>query len=146
MTYLTRISACFVLLAAVTLGSGFASAQQADAAVTEKVLGHHLAAFGAGDVADIMSDYTTDSVLITPGGALRGLDQIRPLFEGLVAEFGKPGASFTLGTQIIEGDIAYIVWSAETADNVYEVATDTFVVRDGKIHRQTFAGKITPKK
>ncbi|NNE84853.1 MAG: nuclear transport factor 2 family protein [Alphaproteobacteria bacterium] len=114
--------------------------------MTEKVLGHHLAAFGAGDVADIMSDYTSDSVLITPGGALRGLDQIRPLFEGLVAEFGKPGASFTMGTQIIEGDIAYIVWSAETADNVYEVATDTFVVRDGKIHRQTFAGKITSKK
>jgi hypothetical protein len=27
----------------------------------------------------------------------------------------------------------------------YEFGTDTFVVRDGKILVQTFAGKITPK-
>ena len=47
--------------------------------------------------------------------------------------------------QIVEGETAYIVWSAETADNVYELATDTFVVRDGKIITQTFAGKLVPK-
>ena len=34
---------------------------------------------------------------------------------------------------------------AETADNVYELATDTFVVRDGKIVTQTFVGKLVPK-
>jgi hypothetical protein len=28
---------------------------------------------------------------------------------------------------------------------VYEMATDTFVVRDGKIVAQSFTGKITPK-
>jgi len=28
---------------------------------------------------------------------------------------------------------------------VYEIATDTFVVRDGKITAQSFTGKITPK-
>jgi len=28
---------------------------------------------------------------------------------------------------------------------VYELATDTFVVRDGKITAQSFAGKIMPK-
>jgi hypothetical protein len=33
----------------------------------------------------------------------------------------------------------------ETTDNVYEIATDTFVVRDGKIVAQSFAGKITLK-
>jgi hypothetical protein len=48
--------------------------------------------------------------------------------------------------QSVEGDYAYIVWTAETANNVYEVATDTFVVRDGKIVVQSFAGKITPKR
>jgi hypothetical protein len=47
--------------------------------------------------------------------------------------------------QSIEGDYAYILWAAETADNVYEMATDTFVVRDGKIVAQSFTGKITPK-
>jgi hypothetical protein len=43
------------------------------------------------------------------------------------------------------GDTAYIVWKAETADNRFELGTDTFIVRDGKIVTQTFAGKISPK-
>jgi hypothetical protein len=57
----------------------------------------------------------------------------------------KPGATFSMKQQSIEGDYAYILWTAETADNVYEMATDTFVVRDGKIVAQSFTGKITSK-
>ena len=47
--------------------------------------------------------------------------------------------------QDIDGDTAYIVWKAETADNRYDLGTDTFVVKDGKIATQTFAGKVSPK-
>jgi hypothetical protein len=46
----------------------------------------------------------------------------------------------------VEGDYAYILWSAEKADNSYEAATDTFVVQNGKIVAQSFAAKITPKR
>jgi hypothetical protein len=46
----------------------------------------------------------------------------------------------------IDGDYAYIVWTAETADNSYEFATDTFVVRNEKIVAQSFAAKIKPKR
>ena len=74
-----------------------------------------------------------------------GADEIRPLFQAMIAEFGKPGATFSMKQQSIEGDYAYILWTAETADNVYEMATDTFVVQDGKIVAQSFTGKITPK-
>jgi hypothetical protein len=83
--------------------------------------------------------------MFTAGGPLKGADAIRPLFQAMVAEFGKPGATFTMKQQFVEGDYAYILWSAETADNVYELGTDTFVVRDGKIMAQSFTGKITPK-
>lgn len=145
MNFVKAIFASFVLIAALALNAGPSTAQMADAAMTEKVLGQHLTAFGAGDIPAIMADYSSDAILVTPGGTLRGHDQIRPLFEGLVAEFSKPGASFEMMQQIVEGDLAYIVWKAETADNVYEVGTDTFIVHDGKIVQQTFAGKITPK-
>jgi hypothetical protein len=47
--------------------------------------------------------------------------------------------------QHAEGDYAYILWNAETADNTYEAATDTFIVRNGKIVAQSFAAKISPK-
>ena len=63
----------------------------------------------------------------------------------LLAEFAKPGMSFEMSRQDIDGDTAYIVWKAETADNRYEFGTDTFLVKDGKIVTQTFAGKISPK-
>jgi ketosteroid isomerase-like protein len=115
-------------------------------ASTDGILAHHLQAFSAGDVAGILADYTERSVLITAdGSALRGPAQMRPLFEAFVAEFAKPGASFSLGQRVVEGDVAYITWTAETADNVYEFGTDTFVIRDGKIATQTFAAKVTPK-
>ena len=49
-------------------------------------------------------------------------------------------------TAIFEGDYAYLIWSGETVDNNYEFATDTFVVRNGKIVMQSFAAKVTPKR
>jgi ketosteroid isomerase-like protein len=112
---------------------------------TKDVLDHHLKSFSEGDLKGILSDYAPGAVMFTPDGPLRGPDEMRPLFQALIAEFGKPGAAFTLKRQSIDGDYAYILWTAETADNVYEVATDTFVVRNGKITAQSFTGKITPK-
>jgi hypothetical protein len=114
-------------------------------ASTKDVIDHHLKCFGEGDLKGILSDYAPDAVLFTSDGPLRGVDAIKPLFEAMVAEFAKPGATFSMKQQFVEGDYAYILWTAETADNVYEVGTDTFVVRDDKIVAQSFTGKITPK-
>jgi ketosteroid isomerase-like protein len=114
-------------------------------ASTKHVIDHHLKCFGEGDLKGILSDYAPDAVLFTPDGSLRGADAIKPLFEAMVAEFGKPGATFSMKQQLVEGDYAYILWTAETADNVYEVGTDTFVVRDDKIVAQSFTGKVTSK-
>ena len=98
---------------------------------TKDVVDHHLKSFGERDLNAILSDYATDAVLFTPEGLLRGLDAIRSLFQTMLAEFGKPGAVFTLKQQFVLGDYAYIVWTAETADNAYELGTDTFVGADG---------------
>jgi ketosteroid isomerase-like protein len=114
-------------------------------ASTKEVLDNHLKCFGEGDLKGILSDYAPGAVLFTSAGPLGGADAMRPLFQALIAEFGKPGAAFRMKQQSVEGDYAYILWTAETADNVYEVGTDTFVVRDGKIVAQSYTGKITPK-
>lgn len=112
---------------------------------TKDVLDNHLASFGRGDLDGILADYAPGAILFTPGGPLVGVDAIRPLFVGLLAEFAKPGASFDLRHQSIEGDYAYILWSAETAENRYELATDTFVIEGGRIVAQSFAATIVPK-
>jgi ketosteroid isomerase-like protein len=114
-------------------------------AAARDVLQNHLEAFGQGDVNRILSDYAPDAVLFTSDGTFKGADAIRALFERLIKEFGKPGATFNMQRQVVEGDYAYILWTAETADNVYELATDTFVIRNGKIVAQSFTTKINPK-
>jgi ketosteroid isomerase-like protein len=112
---------------------------------TKDVINHHLKAFADGDLKGVLSDYAPGIVFFTQNGPLKGVEAVRPLFQALIAGFGKPGATFTMKQQLFEGDHGYIWWTGETADNVYELGTDTFVVRDGKIVAQSFTGKITPK-
>ena len=113
---------------------------------TSDVLDRHLKAFAAYDVDGVVADYSSDAVLFLTSGPLKGPAAIKPFFAAIVAEFSKPGSSFTMQLRSIEGDHAYILWTAETADNSYEFATDTFVVRNGKILAQSFAAKIEPKR
>jgi hypothetical protein len=119
------------------------AANQTDS--TRNVIENHIRSFHSGSIDAVLSDFSPEAVLFTPSGILRGKSEIKALFQALLEEFGKPGSSETLQTAIFDEEYAYLVWSAETADNYYELATDTFVVRDGKIVAQSFAAKITPK-
>jgi ketosteroid isomerase-like protein len=116
------------------------------ASTTEDVLRHHLSCFRKSDLSGLMEDYDSQAKFFTPNGILRGSTAIREFFSTLLGEFGKPGLSFEILREDIEGDTFYLVWKADTADNRYEFATDTFVLQNGKIVTQTFAGKIVPKR
>lgn len=112
---------------------------------TKQILENHLGRFMAGDLAGVLSDYAPDAIFFTPEGTLKGAEAIRPMFRALIDEFAKPGSSFNLRQMSVEGEHAYILWSAETADHVYELATDTFVVRGGRIVAQSYTPKLTAK-
>lgn len=112
---------------------------------TRQVLDHHLHALGSGQVDEILKDYGEDSVLVTADGALKGRDEIRAAFEGFVAGLFKPGTyEFTMDALHIEGEVAYIVWHAKCTGLNVAFASDTLIVRDGKIAMQTFAAKMEP--
>jgi len=103
---------------------------------TEATLIRHFQAF-TKDLDALMADYTPDSVLFTPNGTLRGLEPIRGFFSEVLRT--SPADLFRVLTPIrqeIDGDVAYILWKAEP---YIPLATDTFVIRDGKIVAQTFA-------
>jgi ketosteroid isomerase-like protein len=112
---------------------------------TATLLNNHLTCFGARDLNGVLADYTSDSVFFTADGPLIGVKAIRPFFERLMAEFAHPGARFELTHQSVNGDHAYIVWNADTPDNRYELGTDTFVIKNGKIAIQSVAMKVTTK-
>ena len=112
---------------------------------TAEILDHHEKCFASRDLDGLLGDYSADAVFFGPEGALRGPDAIRPVFERLFAEFSKPGVSFARKQQLIEGEYAHTVWSAETADNSYEIGSDTFVIQNGSIRLQAFTAKVKPK-
>jgi ketosteroid isomerase-like protein len=112
---------------------------------TNDVLDHHLEAIKQGDVNAVLSGYAPDAILFRQDGVFKGIDEIRPVFEAFVGEFRKPGTTSNTKQRLVEGDYAYMFWTAETLDNFYELATDTFIIRSGKIVAQSFTAKITPK-
>jgi hypothetical protein len=102
---------------------------------TEGVLRNHLRAAKIG-VDAVMQDYTDDSVLITHHATYRGLAEIRRFFTALFEEL--PAGFFDqlkMTRQEIVGEVAYILWERKP---ILSQATDTFVVREGKILFQTF--------
>lgn len=113
---------------------------------TQDVLHHHLAAFGAGDVDEMLKDYTDDSILMTADGTIAGLDGLRAAFTGFVGGLFAPGTyELTMDAERVEGDVAFTVWHATCASSDVAIGVDTFLVRDGKIAVQTFAAKIDPR-
>jgi ketosteroid isomerase-like protein len=113
---------------------------------TQTVLDHHLQAFGAGDLEAVLADYTDESVFISPRGAIVGAEALRPAYESLFSGLFEPGTyEFFIDVMTVEGEVAYIAWHATCASADIPFATDTFVVRGGKIAVQTFGAKIDPK-
>jgi ketosteroid isomerase-like protein len=112
---------------------------------TESVFDHHLEAFANQNLDEIMVDYDDDSTVVTNLGVFRGLDEIEGLFSNLFEEFSQDGTTLEVDDTIVEDEFGYLLWHAETPDNVYEFCTDTFYVPAETIEFQTYAGKIEPK-
>jgi major membrane immunogen (membrane-anchored lipoprotein) len=107
---------------------------------TKEVLDHHWKAFQQNDLDGTMADYTEESVLITPDVTYKGLSEIRKNFEKAFAAFPKDSTTMTLDKSIVVKEVAYITWKAKTPAFELSFGTDTFIVQDGKIVRQTYAG------
>jgi hypothetical protein len=65
--------------------------------------------------------------------AITGTECDQAIIQGDDRRTQKHGATFRMKEQFADREYAYILWTAETAGNVYELGIDTFVVREGKI-------------
>lgn len=116
-----------------------------DQAKTKEVLDHHWEAFKGGDLEAVMEDYTEESILITPSETFKGLDEIRGVFIGAFEAYPQSQSSLKLVKSVVEKDVAYIIWEADTPTFSLDMGSDTFFIRNGKIISQTYAGVTTPK-
>src|SRR3954452_10784250 len=101
----------------------------------QEIFQHHAEVLIAGDLEGIVSDYADDAVFISPAGVLRGKDGVREAFTKLLADV--PEAEWEVPTQLFEGDVLFIEWSATAKASRVEDGIDTFVFRDGQIAVQT---------
>lgn len=112
---------------------------------TRKVLEHHWEAFQANDLEGTMTDYTEQSILVTPDKTFTGLDEIRANFVGAFGAFPRDSSTLKLNKSVVTQDIGYIIWEADAPKFNLTFGTDTFIVQDGKIVRQTYAGVASAK-
>jgi uncharacterized protein (TIGR02246 family) len=113
---------------------------------TRAILDHQYEAFSAGRADDVITDFADDAVLIRADAVFEGRDAIHAAYSEMFAGRFKPGTyEFTLDSEQVVGDIAYIVWRANCAAEEVTLGTDTFVVRNNKIVAQTYTAAIKPK-
>jgi hypothetical protein len=91
-----------------------------------------------------MTDYTDQSVLITKEASYKGIGQIKSYFSELITHFPKNQSTFELDKLVISEDLVFIIWHANSATVQVPFATDTIIIKEGKILKQTFAGQINP--
>lgn len=101
----------------------------------QEIFEHHAGALIAGDIEEIVADYTDDAVFITPRGVRRGKDGVRQAFTELLTEL--PEAKWDVPTQTFEGDVLFIEWRAVAAESRALDGIDTFVFTDDGIRAQT---------
>jgi ketosteroid isomerase-like protein len=109
------------------------------------VVGRHVQAFLANDLDALMADFAEDALLCAPEGAFRGHAEIRAFFERVLPAFPAGATTLDVKQQIVDGELFYVVWSSASPVADVPSACDVFVVRDGKLAYQCFAGEVVAK-
>jgi ketosteroid isomerase-like protein len=110
--------------------------------VSRFIVMHHLGSFQDNDLEAVLSDYTNESVLVTQDATYKGPGEMKGFFAALMNHFPKQKSSFVLDKVSVSNDMVYIVWHASTPSLEVSFGTDTFIVKEGKILQQTFAGQM----
>jgi ketosteroid isomerase-like protein len=110
-----------------------------------EVLDHHIRTLNACQVDEVVYDYAPDAIIITQEGVVKGLSAIREFFINSTTNVLPLSSVSKMAAKIVEGEVAFIVWSAESPKFSFLLGTDTFIIRKGEIIEQTFAGLIQEK-
>lgn len=108
----------------------------------DETLQAHFAAIAAGDPDRVVADYADDAVLLTTDGLLRGRDAVHDAFAGI---FGAlPNAVVDAESVLVDGEVAFVTWTAEADGGRLTDGVDTFVFdAQGQIRVQTIRMTIT---
>lgn len=119
--------------------------QELSGRTPRQVLEHHNKYLQSGNLEETLRDYRDDSVIINMGGPVVGIEAIRAFFADSIKNCLPPETVYQTLQCYVHEEMAYITWTAESPFYSVPYGTDTFIIRDGKIVRQTFAGILNKK-
>ncbi len=95
---------------------------------------------------DIARNYAEDVVLLTSLGVFRGHEGVRRSAQALHARL--PCACYQFPTKLVDGEMAFLEWTARCPVAWVDDGADSFLIRDGRIVVQTIhytvCGAIQP--
>lgn len=109
----------------------------------EAILDEHLKLSRSGSEEEFLRSYRQDSFLIMRTGVQRGLEAIRACYRQLNRDL--PNARYTFKIRIVEKDIGFVEWSADSDTNRVLDGADSYVIGDGYIRAQTIYYTLVPK-
>jgi hypothetical protein len=112
---------------------------------SESVFQHHLKSLGNNDLNELIKDYTEESEVWTPDGAIVGLKDISSFFSYAFTLFPKDKTKLEIKKMIAKDYKVYIVWTADSPMVNVSFGTDCFEIKEGKIMWQTTAFQMAQK-
>lgn len=114
-----------------------------DTATPQEVLDRHLKLSRSHSERDFLECYREDSFLVMPDGVRRGLEGIRACYHQLNRDL--PNARYSYKVVIVEQDVGFLEWSADSDAHIVTDGVDSYVIRDRYIRAQTIRYTLVPK-
>ena len=84
---------------------------------------------------DLTRNYAEDVVLLCETGVMKGFDGVRWSANRLKQRF--PNQPYEYLSRFVEGEYAFLKWSAGTRSKDFTIGADSFLIRGGKIVMQS---------
>ncbi|MDX5347443.1 MAG: nuclear transport factor 2 family protein [Hymenobacteraceae bacterium] len=109
-----------------------------------EVLEDHLELSKKGSVEeDLKRNYAEDVVMLTSFGTHKGYEGMKRLAQLL--EEQVPDMTFDYKYFTVEGEVGFLLWSADSKNTFIDDGADSYVVRNGRIVAQTIYYTVKQK-
>lgn len=103
----------------------------------QEVFNSHMKAVDTLNPNEVILDYADDALFITPDYTYKGKEEIFNFYKDFLPNF--KGFAFTTIKQETHNNVVYFVWQGKNEHINVQLATDTYIVENGKIQQHTFA-------
>ncbi|SEM17756.1 SnoaL-like domain-containing protein [Aquimarina amphilecti] len=104
---------------------------------SQNVFESHMKAVDTLSPADVAKDYADDAIFITPEKTYKGQIEIFNFYKEFLPRFED--FKFKTIKQETHDNMVYFVWCGRNNHIDIQLATDTYIIENGKIKQHTFA-------